>query len=565
MRQIKPFEFVADRSQLPSAWQKWKRELERYFDACGVFSQWDKRSQMLHLAGSEIQEIFDHLPGVDEVPLVLANPPYYYVAIRRLDEHFEPMRRRNYERHLFRQIIQKADERFADFVLRLRIQAKRCEFDRHDPRESDDRIIEQIVEACRSSELRRRILAKDLSLEEIVTLGTTLADVQQQVKEIDKMPVETSTSNTSGSVNRVWKRPFNSSSVSNQNRFHFGSANRAATGRTCFACGQKGHLKGDTVCRARNAKCIKCGASGHFANRCLKRAGDISPSEIKPKRVRMIEEKRECDLLNDEIFYAMGKNTFEFVVGGVKVPMVIDSGADANIITEETWQKISHEGITVTKFSQETDRTLVAYATDTPMKILSMFNANIRAGNKEVDARFYIVQQGQRNLLGDKTAKQLEVLKVGFDIASVRKSDSNGFPKIKGIIVEIPIDPTVQPVQQGYRRAPIALEGKIYEKLTDLLEKDVIEKVNGPSGWVSPLVAILKTSGDVRVCVDMRRANQAVLRESHPFPLIEELLGSLSGAVKYSKVDIREAYHQLELSEKSREITTFITKYGLFR
>lgn len=186
MHRVKPFIFGSERSQLPIAWQKWKRELQRYFDACGITSQLEKRAKMLHLAGSDIQEIFDHLPGVDEVSHVLVDPPYYDVAIQRLDEHFEPMRNRNYERPLFRQIVQKVDERFADFVLRLRIQAKRCEFNRYDSREGDDRIVEQIVEACRSSELRGKILAKDMSLEEIVTLGTTLADVHQQVKEIDQ-------------------------------------------------------------------------------------------------------------------------------------------------------------------------------------------------------------------------------------------------------------------------------------------------------------------------------------------------------------------------------------------
>ncbi|KXJ62370.1 hypothetical protein RP20_CCG015892 [Aedes albopictus] len=63
----------------------------------------------------------------------------------------------------------------------------------------------------------------------------------------------------------------------------------------------------------------------------------------------------------------------------------------------------------------------------------------------------------------------------------------------------------------------------------------------------------------------MRRANQAVLRESHPLPLVDELLGSVSGAVRFSKIDIKDAYHQLEISERSRPITTFITKQGLFR
>lgn len=260
----------------------------------------------------------------------------------------------------------------------------------------------------------------------------------------------------------------------------------------------------------------------------------------------------------------MGKNTFEFVVGGVKIPMIIDSGADANVITENTWQKVNKAGIEVLGFSQEVDRNLTGYATDKPMKMSGMFQAMIRAGAKEVEATFYIVEQGQRNLLGDKTAKQLEVLKVGFDVATVRNIPIE-FPKIKGVVVEIPINDSVQPVQQGFRRAPLALEGRIYDKLKSLLDKDIIEKVNGPSAWVSPMVPIMKTSGEIRICVDMRRANQAVLRESHPLPLIEELLGSLGGAVKFSKLDIKEAYHQLELSEKSREITTFITKYGLFR
>lgn len=386
-------------------------------------------------------------------------------------------------------------------------------------------------------------------------------------------------------MNKIFKRPVSVNSYSSNNRSdrypgrsyrdsdrvdkEFGRTGRnsfapiSAPVKTCFACGQRGHLKGDSACRAKKAKCLKCGELGHYANRCFKRGSTCAFESFKPKRLRLIEDE-QYEPPGDEVFYAMGKNTFEFVVGGVKIPMIIDSGADANVITENTWQKVNKAGIEVLGFSQEVDRNLTGYATDKPMKMSGMFQAMIRAGAKEVEATFYIVEQGQRNLLGDKTAKQLEVLKVGFDVATVRNIPIE-FPKIKGVVVEIPINDSVQPVQQGFRRAPIALEGRIYDKLKSLLDKDIIEKVNGPSAWVSPMVPIMKTSGEIRICVDMRRANQAVLRESHPLPLIEELLGSLGGAVKFSKLDIKEAYHQLELSEKSREITTFITKYGLFR
>ena len=561
VRRVRPFEIVADRSRLPVEWQKWKRELERYFDACGISSQWEKRSQLLHLAGPDLQEIFDHLPGVEDIPHVVRDPPYYDVAIQKLDEHFEPMRRRNYERHLFRQIEQKQDERFADFVLRLRIQAKRCEFDRFDRREVEDRLIEQIVESCRSKELRRHILAKDMSLDEIVTLGTTLADVQQQMNELDRSHGEIKQQQQEV-VNRVIRRPqFPRAKFQSD----FRSANAAKwTNRACFACGRKGHLKNDSSCKAMNAKCLKCGELGHFMNRCLKRTAGADQAPSKTKRIRLIEEVGAEGQKKDAIFYAMGKNTFDFIVGGVKIPMIIDSGADANIIAEASWEQAKASGMKTTNVTSIVDRKLVAYATKLPMQIDCMFWAEINAGDNKTLAKFYVVKNGQQNLLGDATAKELKVLKVGFDVASVAET-SAAFPKIKGMVVEIPIDRSVQPVRQAYRRAPIALEEKIHDKLEYLLQKDIIEKVNGPSTWVSPMVPILKESGEIRLCVDMRRANQAVLRESHPLPLVEELLADVDGAVKFSKLDVKEAYHQLEISEDSRVITTFITKYGLFR
>ncbi|XP_058453152.1 uncharacterized protein K02A2.6-like [Malaya genurostris] len=551
MQRIKPFVMVADRSSLPIEWQKWKRELERYFDAFGIVSQWEKRSQLLHLAGREIQEIFDHLPGVGDVPHVVTDPPYYDVAVQKLDAHFEPMRRRNYERHLFRQIVQGAEERFADFVLRLRIQAKRSEFDRYDSREIDDRIIEQIVEACKSTELKSRILAKDMSLEEIVSLGTTLADVQIQVKEIDRSQGE---GGSTGSVNKVFKRTYQPT------KFSRGSI-QPRTDRNCFACGLRGHLKGDERCKARNAKCAKCGQIGHFAVRCLKRPTNSDQSQTGAKKIRVISSEDK----SEKIFYAMGKNEFDFIVGGIKIPMIIDSGADANIISESSWRLAQNAGISVKNLSEVADRKLIAYATVEPMKIICMFWATIQAGENKTEAKFYVVEQGQRSLLGEETAELLKVLKIGFDVAAVQDIARTVFPKMKDVVVEIPVDKNVQPIQQAYRRAPITLEERIFKKLKYLLETDIIERVKGPSPWVSPVVPIIKANGDLRLCVDMRKANTAVLRETHPFPLIEELLSSVKGAVKFSKLDVKDAYHQVEISEASRGITTFITKYGLFR
>ena len=46
-------------------------------------------------------------------------------------------------------------------------------------------------------------------------------------------------------------------------------------------------------------------------------------------------------------------------------------------------------------------------------------------------------------------------------------------------------------------------------KVNELLENDIIERVEGPTTWVSPVVVATKPSENIRLCVDMRRANEA--------------------------------------------------------
>ena len=66
--------------------------------------------------------------------------------------------------------------------------------------------------------------------------------------------------------------------------------------------------------------------------------------------------------------------------------------------------------------------------------------------------------------------------------------------------------------------------------------------------WISPLVTQPKKAiGERRVCVDMRKPNEAMLREKRKFPTVENILQELNGAVKFPKLDLNDSYHQLEL------------------
>ena len=112
---------------------------------------------------------------------------------------------------------------------------------------------------------------------------------------------------------------------------------------------------------------------------------------------------------------------------------------------------------------------------------------------------------------------------------------------------------------------PFHVRKDVDKKLKELQDLDIFEDVEGPMPWVSPLVAVPKSNGDVRVCVYMRRANEAVIRERHPIPTLEETLAALNGAAVFSKLDLRWRYHQVELHPELKVLTTFSTHNGLKR
>ena len=132
---------------------------------------------------------------------------------------------------------------------------------------------------------------------------------------------------------------------------------------------------------------------------------------------------------------------------------------------------------------------------------------------------------------------------------------------------DIPIDQNVKPVAQPMRRVPFSMRDKIDQKLNELVDLDVIQRAEGPTPWISPVAVLPKANGVIRLGVNMRQANGAIVRERHPIPTVnrDEVLHVLNGRAVFSKLDIKRAFYQVELSEASRPITTFATHKRLFR
>ena len=94
------------------------------------------------------------------------------------------------------------------------------------------------------------------------------------------------------------------------------------------------------------------------------------------------------------------------------------------------------------------------------------------------------------------------------------------------------IDKKVTPVAQKECRIPFALREKVNHELSRLEEAGILEDVTGqPTPWLNLLVVVPKGDDDVRVCIDMRCANQAISRTRYPTPTVHDLLES-SGEVQ---------------------------------
>ena len=140
-----------------------------------------------------------------------------------------------------------------------------------------------------------------------------------------------------------------------------------------------------------------------------------------------------------------------------------------------------------------------------------------------------------------------------------------GLGKLKDYKVKLHVDPSVPPVAQPPHRIPFHLRKKASKELEILEREGIIEKVEGATPQVSPVVIVPKPqdSEAIRLCIDMRMANRAIIRERHVTPTIEEIVQDLNGATVFSKLNLRSAYNQLELDEDSLSITTFCTHEGL--
>lgn len=115
------------------------------------------------------------------------------------------------------------------------------------------------------------------------------------------------------------------------------------------------------------------------------------------------------------------------------------------------------------------------------------------------------------------------------------------------------------------RLIPFAFRNKVKAELEHLKKENVLKELE-LGNWVTPLVPVMKPDGTVRLCADYKATvNKFLVDYNHPLPKVDELFVALQGEQFFGKIDLVNAYNQLELCEKTQKLLAWSTHKGIYR
>ena len=249
-----------------------------------------------------------------------------------------------------------------------------------------------------------------------------------------------------------------------------------------------------------------------------------------------------------------------------------DTGTQKNVWDEAHFRSFEKKTRKTVKLSP-TNIKLFAYGGKTPLSVIGSFKAVLTAGGRTINTEIYVTSEPSAYpLLSEQSAKQLQLVQYNESflvkqisepgkkvLATTRRQTiadmivdnpevfTGKIGKAKMNEVSLMIDDNVTPVVQKPRRIPFNLLDRAENKIHDLLDQ-VIERVpdNQPRSWVSPpVIAPKPDSNDIRFCIDMRMANEAIQRPYTQIPTMADIVNKFQGAEPFTKLDLKEAYHHV--------------------
>ncbi|XP_041785955.1 uncharacterized protein LOC121601214 isoform X2 [Anopheles merus] len=438
---LQPFNDIADASDLRREWEEWHRAFELIVTLKKIETQSEKLAYMLARGGRGLQRIYFNLAAVpgEQHPRAVSIPfkqlpvPEYDNAIKRLNHFFLGKRNERIELEVFRSLKQENEESVNQYVLRLRAQASRCDFQDRVTKE----ILHQITIGAKDERVRDKGLEDIMELDELINYAINREVLISQKMKIKDKEIEPS-------IAYVKQQPM--------------ITKRKWQDTSCHRCGSWRHNGNSNECYARKARCNACGRIGHFGRCCKTEGENVTKNRFQWKKPKtessghmQRNQRRNSDAvdnLNERLttsrLWENGMVTC--TLDHVPVEFLIDSGASVNTVTEEVWKTLQEFKADIHDITYDCNKNITAYASKQPIKIILKFKSLVTVNENKptVYAEFFVVQNSNKSLLGKTTAEQLKVLKVGLEVQNLEEK-IQPFPKFPNIQIRLSINKAIPP------------------------------------------------------------------------------------------------------------------------
>ena len=311
--------------------------------------------------------------------------------------------------------------------------------------------------------------------------------------------------------------------------------------------------------------------------------------------VEMVSPNCEVNQVSTEWFE-------EIQLNGKSVKCKIDTGAQANVVALATVGKIvENPEFTIA------DVKLRAY-NNTIIPCIGKIRLNAKINDIEAsDLQFYVVPFEAKTIIGLPSSVELGLVRTSNDNtddktdpqvcecadevrpqtetakANVRCDESTTPPfserieakypnvfdntrlgRIKGAPYDIKLSSDAEPVVDASRSVPFALQEKVIAELKRMEDLGVITPVDAPTDWVNSMV-VVQRGEKTRICLDPTSLNRFIKREHLTIPSPDELLGRIGTSKIFAKLDLKDGYWQVAMTEEASHLTTFNTPVGRYR
>ena len=337
------------------------------------------------------------------------------------------------ERHIFNTMMQLEEENIDSFLMRLKLQAKKCNYiipardvevkinttkhtvtlEQEDI--SETLIRDRIVVGVANQATKTRLLREhNLTLETAVSLVKAL--------ELADKRIQTLLTTNATSINAIGrKRPRPPSKPQINKRYK--TQNPQARSR-CGYCGNQHQLGRPDLCPAYQQKCSKCGMNNHFARVCRSRQ-KIDMIQQEQYDDIIDEEEAEMQSEHDDSGYAPELNIGTISVGqeernvdsvrcrewteyialnGKKINCKIDTGAECNVISNVVLKSV------MTKPDIKTSKVKLKAYGGTPISSLGVVNLECEVNGCRHNAEFHVVPFVARSILGLDSLMKLNLV-----------------------------------------------------------------------------------------------------------------------------------------------------------